>query len=414
MRHFRFLHLFHLRSVRILPTLALCAVVFPMGSPLPLSAQTDGDLGVIEGRARSEFNITVRSSDPSLQRLAQSAFALHGAYEVRTGGTTHFDFSFDPNGRDGVDLVVRSAGQVLLEQTFRASDRNRALLLAADHAVQRTLDIPGFFAGTIAFISERTGASEVYVSDLFFLNARQLTRDRSQAILPNLSPDGRRLLYTSYHRNGFPDIYSIDLETNRRTTFASFRGTNTGATFSPDGREVAMVLSGSGNAEIFVSDAQGRNLRRLTHTPAVEADPTWSPDGRRLAFVSDSPGRPQLFTMSASGGPATRIPTDISRHCTEPAWNPRDADVIAFTAAIGREFEIALYSFRDRASRQISRGAGDAIEPAWLNDGRHLIFTRRTANGSHLMILDTKTGQSQRLSPPEFRNTYQANFVYVR
>lgn len=388
------------------------ALLWAFAGPASLIAR-DGDLGVIEGRARAEFRIQVTSSDAATERLMQTAFGLHGGYELRSGGEVHFHFNFEPRGERRAELTIRSGGQELLRETISGRDATHALMRAADHAVRRTLDIPGFFAGTIAFVSTRTGASEIHVSDLFFQNARQLTRDRSKALLPALSPDGNTVLYTSYHRNDFPDLYKIDLRTNRRTVFAGFRGTNTGATFSPDGRQVAMVLSGSGNAEVYVSDAGGRNLRRLTHTEALESDPAWSPDGRRLVFASDSPGRPQLFTMDASGGRATRIPTDISRHCTEPTWNPADEDKIAFTAAMAGQFVVCVYSFRDRRSEVVSRGAGDAVHPVWLRDGRHLIFTRRTSSVSYLMVLDTHTGKMTRLSPRAFDRAHQADYRYI-
>ncbi len=392
--------------------LALAALA-AFTAPPPAQAQ-DGDLGVIEGRARAEYRIRVTSPDNATERLAQTAFGLHGGYELRSGGDVHFHFDFEPVGERRVELRIRSGGQELLRRTVDGRDSTHALMRAADYAVQRTLDIPGFFAGTIAFISTRTGASEVYVSDMLFQNARQLTRDRAKALLPTLSPDGNTVLYTSYYRNDFPDLYKIDLRNNRRTVFAGFRGTNTGANFSPDGRRVAMVLSGSGNAEIYVGDADGRNLRRLTHTEALEADPAWSPDGRRLVFASDAPGRPQIFTMDASGGGRpTRVPTDISRHCTEPSWNPVDDDKIAFTAAMAGQFVVCVYSFRERRSEVVTRGAGDAVHPAWLRDGRHLLFNRRTSTANYLMVLDTHTGKTTRLSPSGFARAYQADYRYV-
>ena len=394
------------------PLFCLFFLGFALGA-LPAAGQ-DGDLGVIEGRARAEYRIHVTSADRSLQGLAQAAFKLHGAFELRsTASDVHFIFNFEPSGGNGVTLTISSGGQELLSKDFRGGDVTKALLRAADHAVERTLDQPGFFAGTLTFISNRTGSSEVYVSDLLFQNTLQLTRDRAECLLPALSPDGNTVLYTSYHRNGFPDIYKIDLRTNRRTTFAGFRGTNTGAVFSPDGRNVAMILSGSGNAELYLSNAEGKDLRRLTRTEALESDPTWSPDGRRLAYTSDSPGRPQIFIMDASGARSTRVPTDISRHCSEPAWNPHDDDKIAFTAAMAGEFEVCVYSFSRRKSEVVTSGVGDAIEPVWLRDGRHLIYTRRTSTESQLMVLDTHTRKATRLSPSSFAKTYQADYRYV-
>jgi TolB protein len=168
-----------------------------------------------------------------------------------------------------------------------------ALYSAGDVAVSKTLGTKGFFASKVAFIADRTGNSEVYTSDILFKAVRQLTKDRAQCLSPNLSPDGNVLLYTSYHGTGFPDIYKVDLLTGRRSVLAGFRGTNTGGTFSPDGRQIAMILSGSGNAEVYVSNSTGKQLRRLTRTDSLEADPSWSPDGRRLVFTSDQLGGPQ-------------------------------------------------------------------------------------------------------------------------
>jgi TolB protein len=365
------------------------------------------DLDAIEkGVGAQRRSIRLESPDARALALVQRAFSIHGAYEIRTSGQVDFNFSFVPAERSAM-LVITSGGRELLRENVSGSDWRDATLRAADLAVARTVGTPGFFAGMVAFISDRTGATEVYVSDLFFERPRQITRDRAQCILPNLAPDGSRILYTSFHRNGFPDIYSIDLRTNRRDVFASFRGMNTGPNHSPDGARVAMILSGSGNSELYVADADGQNLKRLTRTQGLEADPTWAPDGRRLAFTSDEAGRPQIYTIDVS-----RLPTNISRNCSEPDWNPRNADQIVFTAAIGREFELVLWEFSKNASRVLTQGAGDAVHPVWARDGRHVIYTERTPRYSRLMILDTVTGKRSRLSPDGFSNASMADFAY--
>ena len=135
--------------------------------------------------------------------------------------------------------------------------------------------------------------------------------------------------------------------------------------------------------------------------------------GAAVIFTSDQMGGPQLYTMDIQGRSMSRVRTDISRNCSEPTWNPVDADQIAFTAAIGGEFEVAVYSFKENRSRILSKGAGDAVHPIWLNDGRHLIYTERTSRYSRLMILDTITGKKIRLSPTELNNAREASPVYV-
>src|SRR5690606_13953544 len=121
-------------------------------------------------------------------------------------------------------------------------------------------------ASQLAFISQATGNTEVCVSDLFFGDARQLTHDRASALSPRWSPDGSKLLYTSFHRSNAADIFQIDMRTLQRTSFVSLKGTNQSARFSPDGSQVAMVLSGEGNPEIYVANSNGRSISRRTRT----------------------------------------------------------------------------------------------------------------------------------------------------
>lgn len=395
--------------MRLFPIPALFLTA--MGLPF-LAAQDPIALPDVVGSATVESrSIRITGEPSSLANTASRLFDLHGGFK-RVADGEDFHFRFGVAGPGGVRLEILSGGKKLWQDEFQGGSRNEALYAAADAAVQRTLGIPGFFASRLAFVSDRTGHSEIYLSDILFQSVRQLTRDRSQCLSPNLSPDGRILLYTSYHGTGFPDIYRIDLGTGKRTVFAGFRGTNTGATFGPTGRQVAMILSGSGNSEVYVSNAEGRQLRRLTRSSSLEADPAWSPDGRRLVFTSDQLGGPQIYTMDVQGRSMSRVRTDISRNCSEPTWNPRDSSQIAFTAAVGGEFEVALYSFKEGRSKILSRGAGDAVHPVWLQDGRHLVYTERTPRYSRLMILDTLTGERFRLSPVELNSASEASPVY--
>src|SRR6185436_11868476 len=124
---------------------------------------------------------------------------------------------------------------------------------------------------------------------------QQLTRDNASALAPRWSPDGSKLLYTSFYKSGFPDIFQIDLRnSNARTTFVSFKGLNSGARFSPNGQQVAMILSGEGSQEVYVSNAQGRQVARRTRSSTVKASPCWSPDGSRIVFAMGEPS-PQLY-----------------------------------------------------------------------------------------------------------------------
>lgn len=370
-------------------------------------------LDPLDRAGEGRLAIAVESSDGGVGSLARRAFGLHGAYVGARPADAAFVVRLEPSGSRSVQLTVGS-GQPFVEQLSRdvpGSDLQNAVLRACDLVVEATLQKRGFFAGKLAFVGKQRGVSEIYTSDLLFNRVRPLTRDRALVTGPKWSPDGRRLLYTTYYKTGFPDIYMIDVMTGQRTPVATYKGTNSGAVFSPDGRRIAMALSGTGNSEIYVADANGRNPRRLTENKSLEASPSWSPDGRRLVYTSDAPGKPQLFEIASSGGPGRRIPTNVSSYCSEPVWNPVDDSLIAFTAAVGGGFQIALYDAKTRSSEILTQGAS-SLEPAWLRDGRHLVFTQRQGGRTRLMLLDSETGKVSSLHKPGFGDASSASFVY--
>ena len=371
---------------------------------------------IVDWHAKAAIPIALESSDGEVLSLATKAFETHGHYRIAATEEAQFTLGLERLGADALEVRIRAKNEAQDRARRRITARSgwkEALMRACDFAVMQTSELPGYFAGKLAFVGQRTGNREIFTSDLFFQNVQQVTSDRSDSLLPRWSPDGRKLLYTGYFKSGFPDIFLLDVETGQRRTFAAYKGMNTGASFDPTGAWVAMILSPNGNPELYVADANGGGLRRLVGTKGIESSPTWSPDGRRLAVASDILGKPQLYEVAADGGRLKRLPTDISGYCAEPAWNPIHTDRIAFTAATGGSFQVALYDAKEGKGRFLTQGPGDCLEPCWANDGRHLFYTQRRGPSKSLFILDTETGKSTPLHSPSFGQASQCAFIYL-
>ena len=110
----------------------------------------------------------------------------------------------------------------------------------------------------------------------------------------------------------------------------------------------------------------------------------------------------------------TRIATQISNYCAEPDWNPVDSSKIVFTAVFREGFQLVVWDFKENKSEILTRGARDSIEPCWLDDGRHIVFTRRVGGKKQLMIIDSESKQEQPLSSSRFGNASQPDAVYLR
>ncbi len=105
-----------------------------------------------------------------------------------------------------------------------------------------------------------------------------------------------------------------------------------------------------------------------------------------------------------------RVPTSISGYCAEPDWSVGDPNKIAFTTRIGSGYQIAVYDMAKRGpAKVVSKAPVDGVEPSWLADGRHLVYTERAANSRSINILDTETGKTTRLSPAQLKQTSQAS-----
>src|SRR4051812_41802655 len=204
-------------------------------------AQAARDLGDIVVYAdRNSIPVRVSANTPELTALAQQAFSYHGRYKVVSSGHA-YDIKFTQVAptQVRVDITKGSAGTPFSSDSPTGTSTRNALLRAADIAVEKTngLGLRGFFTAKLAFIRDQGRVKEVCVSDLLFGDVKQVTHDNALALTPRWSPDGTKLLYTSYYKSNSPDIFQIDLGSNQRTTFVSFRGTNTGAHFSPNGTQ---------------------------------------------------------------------------------------------------------------------------------------------------------------------------------
>ena len=358
--------------------------------------------GEVKVAADSTIAVRITSNSPELQSLALLAFSTHGAYDVMSRRKSAYDFKFTLVGGNQVRLDITRGGESApaFSETVSGANARQALLRAADIAVAKTngQNLRGYFTAKLAFVGERGGRKEIYFSDLFLGDMKMAQPSNHPAISPRWAPDGSKLIYTSFSRSGFPDILLYDLSSYQRSLFASYKGTNSGARFSPNGRQVAMVCTAQpeGTTEIYVSNASvppGAPARR-TRSDAVKSSPCWSPDGSRLVFAME-PG-PQLYAIPAGGGVPGRIGSGFT-YMAEPDWS-RTSNKIACTVKVGGQYQIAIIEGGGGAAKVVSHASFDAIEPSWLADGRHLVYTARDRRTSVVSILDTETGRSTPLT----------------
>ncbi|MBM9596418.1 Tol-Pal system beta propeller repeat protein TolB [Roseitranquillus sediminis] len=250
----------------------------------------------------------------------------------------------------------------------------------ADQVYSRITGEGGYFDSRVAFVEE-TGPKDARLKRLAVMdydgaNVSYLTDASSIVLAPRFSPDGNRLIYTSY-ATGFPQIYEMNLQTYAARPLGEQPGTMTFAPrFAPDGRRIVFSLSQGGNTDIYSLDLGTGERRRLTEAPSIETAPSFSPDGSQIVFESDRSGTQQLYVMPVGGGEPRRISFGAGRYGT-PVWSPR-GDYIAFTKQNAGRFHIGVMRTDGSEERLLTASFLDE-GPTWAPNGRVLMFTRETS-----------------------------------
>lgn len=208
---------------------------------------------------------------------------------------------------------------VIASQTIEgvADDLRDMAHHVSDVVFEELTGIEGAFSTQIMYVTARDIPGEVIQRDPsipprqkreFSLNiadadghrVRTVLRSEEPILSATWSPDGRMISYVSFEEDGRPAIYLHDLATGNRQIMTRFPGLNGAPAFSPNGKELALVLSKDGNPDIYLLELQTKRLRRVTRHYGIDTEPSWTPDGESLIFTSDRGGKPQIYQVRLS------------------------------------------------------------------------------------------------------------------
>ncbi len=275
----------------------------------------------------------------------------------------------------------------------------------------------GPMLSTLAYCKQLSNNHKVVcIADYACRLEKPVVTARTINIAPAWHTKAPGLCYSQFTRTNSRLMF-VDLTTNKHNIVCSYDGLNMQPSFSEDGSQAALCLSGKGNSEIYLYDQAfcktlgKKTFKQLTDNKGNNVSPCLL-DAGDLVFCSDfQTGSPQIYLKKTLTGDVIRL-TSGKGYCASPNYNPATKQLVYTRYATGA-FQLWSMdlSSEHRHEKQLTFNAGDKLEPSWSACGKYVAFTYAKYDGklkkrmSQIAILNTQSSNIRILTTtPELKS----------
>jgi Tol biopolymer transport system component len=270
---------------------------------------------------------------------------LADVYAVKADGSAKTNLTNDTSDRKDLSPELSRDGSKIVFVRNHVEKGTQLMVVRANGTALTDVTPAKFEIGDIAepswspdgnqivFSSNADGNFELYTLDLRTGTTSRLTRTLSpvQNLDPAWSPTGEAIAFS---RNGLSatsraaSLYQLKVGAIAPARLTSGQGVDgdVDPVYSPDGRQIAFSSDRNGYDDVYILDLGRFSVVNMTGTKHRDVEPTFAPDGSALAYVSDRSGATELWAQSLltlAPGPASPFQiTSDGASKSHPSWGP--------------------------------------------------------------------------------------------
>ena len=254
------------------------------------------------------------------------------------------------------------------------------------------------FAVTDAF----TVSSPIYTINPDGSGQTQLTSEYD--FRPVWSPDGTKIAFHSLRDEPAPlscdqfcnyEVYVMNADGSGLTRLTNHFAADITPVWSPDGTKIAFLSNRLGlQDDIYVMNADGSGQTQLTSSSAPDTSAVWSPDSSKIAFESERDANDEIYVMNADGSGQTNLTND-SADDYAPAWSPDGMKIAFYRELAEGNTDVLAMSADGSAETNLTNHPAPDYAPAWSPDGTKIAFERVSAEGNADVYVMNADGSGQ-------------------
>lgn len=248
------------------------------------------------------------------------------------------------------DIVRR---EIIFEEELQitVSSQRSTANYVSDFIYEKITGLIGIFSTRILYVLVRDEAVSgnkfaLKVADFSGARSEVLFESKSPIMSPVWAPDGRRIAYVTFETGRASVIIEDIITGQRQAALDAIEGWSSAPDFSPDGRQLAMVLNRDDNTDIYSLLLKTGELRRITRHYGIDTEPNWAPDGRSIVFTSNRSGSPQIYSYTFVNSQIQRL-TFEGDYNAQPQFLP-DGNRLVFVRGANQAFRIAALDIKQR------------------------------------------------------------------